>query len=85
MRLIIFFTVIVLLCVGCQNTNQLQNTIELQQQTINDMQTRLQKLELAQAQLQQNMDSLKKEYMKAQEEIKKVQPTYVDGSIQEGD
>jgi septal ring factor EnvC (AmiA/AmiB activator) len=85
MRFIIFFTVIVFLCVGCQNTNQLQNTIELQQQTINDMQTRLQKLELAQAQLQQNMDSLKKEYMKAQEEIKKVQPTYVDGSIQEGD
>ena len=85
MKLFIFFTVIAFLCAGCQNTNQLQNTIELQQQTINDMQTRLQKLELEQAQIQQNMDSLKKEYMKAQEEIKKVQPTYVDGSIQEGD
>ncbi|HNZ67299.1 MAG: hypothetical protein KBC30_04720 [Planctomycetes bacterium] len=80
-----FFIIIIIpiLCVACKNTNQLQNSIDLQQQTINEMQNRIHKLELEQEQTRQNMETLQRDYKKATEEIKKVQPKYVDGSIQE--
>ena len=59
------------MCVACKNTNQLQNSIDLQQQTINEMQNRIHKLELEQEQTRQNMETLQRDYKKATEEIKK--------------
>lgn len=73
-----------LLCVGCTNVDSLKNTVELQQQSINEMQARLKKLEMQVGENQQQMNEIKKEYTKVGEDIKKVQPKYVEGMIQEG-
>ncbi|NUM32993.1 MAG: lipoprotein [Candidatus Brocadiae bacterium] len=82
-RILIVLCIVVLLA-GCQTSDSLKNTVELQQQTINEMQSRLKKMEMELSQTKDDMNLLKKEYTKAREDIKKVQPTYVEGNIMEG-
>lgn len=41
-------------------------------------------MEMELSQTKDDMNLLKKEYTKAREDIKKVQPTYVEGNIMEG-
>ena len=79
----IILTISLFFC-GCQNTSPLKKTSELQQQTINEMQARLNKTEIQLEQYQQDMSALKKEFAKLKEDVKKVQPKYVEGNIQEG-
>ena len=84
MSKILFILCIVILFSGCQSNESLKNSIELQQQTINEIQSRLKKMEMELQQTKDDMSLIKKEYNKASEDIKKVQPNYIEGGIMEG-
>jgi outer membrane murein-binding lipoprotein Lpp len=74
----------VVLCWGCQSNSNLSATVEQQQKTINELSSKISKLEMDQTHTRQEMDSLKKEFIKVKDDIKKVQPKFVEGGIQEG-
>lgn len=72
------------LCFGCQSNAHLTKSVEQQQQIINELQTKVAKMEAVMTQVQQDVQGLKQESSIVKEDIKKVQPGYVEGNLQEG-
>ena len=83
-RLIVLFSVLTLAFGGCQNSGGLTQKVEQQQQTINELNTRIAKIELRLEQQQKELDSLRRNFSRVKEDVKKVQPKYIDGVLQEG-
>ncbi|BBM83663.1 hypothetical protein [Candidatus Uabimicrobium amorphum] len=82
MRLAIIATTILLLS-GCVSS-PLQETVEIQQNTIDDLSSRLEKLEGKLDIQQQKIDGLEKELSTMKSGLRKVTPGYLEGTIQEG-
>ena len=82
-NLILLVFVLLIFCGGCQNAG-LKDTVDQQQQSINDLEARVKTMEMRLNQTQQDMAAMKKKFTKIKEDVKKLLPGYVEGNIQEG-
>ncbi|WP_372369055.1 hypothetical protein [Candidatus Uabimicrobium sp. HlEnr_7] len=68
----------------CSCASPVQETVEIQQNTIDDLSSRLEKMEGKLEIQQQKIDGLESEINTMKSGLRKVTPGYLEGTIQEG-
>lgn len=78
--MIIFVTLTLCSCVS----SPIQETVEIQQSTIDDLNSRMEKMESTLQIQQQKIEALETELNSMKTGLQKVTPGYLEGTIQEG-
>lgn len=82
MRLVII-ALIATLCSSCANT-QFEETVQIQQNSIDEMSSKLETLETMLGLQQKKIDILETQMQSLETGVEKVTPGYLEGNIQEG-